>query len=278
MTVYLDGLEPKSPNLSTRSVLRYPGGKFRARKILDDLMPKNIHQVFSPFLGGGSFELYLTEKNISVNCIDKFFTLANFWEQLSLFPNELHSKIQPYLGNVDGQLFKQLQQELRETEQSSIVEDKLDSAAKFFVVNRCSFSGATLSGGFSKESSKTRLTQSIVERVKNWNNPLLKTEYGDCHDKLKALPLETDFLFLDPPYLLEADKNSLYGVSGNLHKGFDHIKLYEQVKSTNLPFLLTYNNDESVREIWKGFEIREAEWAYGMNKTKKSSEIIITNY
>lgn len=278
MTNYLEGLELKTPTISSRSVIRYPGGKFRARKILDELLPSNVRHVFSPFIGGGSFELYLTEKNIKVEAIDKFLILANFWEQLSENPQLVADGAQKYLGNVDKELFKELQEELKNIENSLVIENKIDTAVKFLVVNRCSFSGSTLSGGFSKESAKTRLTQTIVDKVRQWYNPHLKVSYGDCHNALKNIPTNTDFLFLDPPYLLEEEKNSLYGVLGNLHKGFDHVLLRDQVVEAGLPFLLTYNNDETVKELWKDYTIKEAEWAYGMNKSKKSSEIIITNF
>lgn len=36
----------------------------------------------------------------------------------------------------------------------------------YFIINRCSFSGATLSGGFSLESSQKRFTTSSIERIK----------------------------------------------------------------------------------------------------------------
>ena len=38
---------------------------------------------------------------------------------------------------------------------------------------------------------------------------------------------------------------------------------------------MSYNDCPQIREMYDGYEIIEAEWAYGMNKTKKSSEIII---
>lgn len=39
----------------------------------------------------------------------------------------------------------------------------------YFIINRCSFSGATLSGGFSLESSKKRFTKSSIEKIKKLN-------------------------------------------------------------------------------------------------------------
>ena len=40
---------------------------------------------------------------------------------------------------------------------------------------------------------------------------------------------------------------------------------------------LTYNDDEYIRGLYKDFIIIDASWAYGMNKSKKSSEIIIVS-
>ena len=40
-------------------------------------------------------------------------------------------------------------------------------------------------------------------------------------------------------------------------------------------WILTYNNCEYIRELYKNYLIIDASWSYGMNKTKKSSEIVI---
>ena len=141
--------------ISDKSVLRYPGGKSRACKILDSMLPENVNKVLSPFIGGGSFELFLTTKNIQVYGYDKFKTLSIFWEQLLSEPIKLGENIDKYRGEVDKDLFLILQKEIKEIEHGNkIAEDDLDVASKFFVVNRCSFSGITLSGGYSKSLKK----------------------------------------------------------------------------------------------------------------------------
>lgn len=58
--------------ITTKTMLRYPGGKTRAIKVLAPLVPKNTNKVVSPFLGGGSFELYLTGLGIEVTASDLF--------------------------------------------------------------------------------------------------------------------------------------------------------------------------------------------------------------
>ena len=47
------------------------------------------------------------------------------------------------------------------------LENELEQAFYYFIINRCSFSGATLSGGFSDEASKKRFTASSISKIKN---------------------------------------------------------------------------------------------------------------
>lgn len=267
--------------VSTRSLLRYPGGKYRARKILEQYVPKETRTLLSPFFGGGSFELFLTGKGINVTAYDAFEVLVVFWRTVQQYPKELSDTIQGYYHHgVDKDIFKQWQMFLKNVDVSSL-DDFLciDIAAKFFIVNRCSFSGATLSGGFSKESSEKRFTQKSIDNIRIFDNPLLEINNGNCFNVLQQdLCLSYDLLFLDPPYFLPKDKNNLYGVAGHLHQDFDHILLYDQICKIDRPFLLTYNNNDFIRDLWKDFDIVDAQWAYGMNNSKQSSEIVIKNY
>ena len=53
------------------SPLRYPGGKTRACKIIDDIILKHFDvtqfdTLSSPFFGGGSFEFYFQNKYIAI--------------------------------------------------------------------------------------------------------------------------------------------------------------------------------------------------------------------
>ena len=51
-------------------------------------------------------------------------------------------------------------------------------------------------------------------------------------------------------------------------------KLYKILK-TKTNWLLTYNNCDYINNLYKDYKIIETSWSYGMNKTKKSSEIVI---
>ncbi|MBO7350479.1 MAG: DNA adenine methylase, partial [Acetobacter sp.] len=86
----------------------------------------------------------------------------------------------------------------------------------------------------------------------------------------------------DPPYY-SASKSKLYGKNGDLHSGFDHEELLKCLQNTNHKFLLTYDDSDYVRQLYKDFYLLEWGLQYGMNNYKqlraqKGKELLISNY
>ena len=143
----------------------------------------------------------------------------------------------------------------------------------YFIINRCSFSGATLSGGFSLEASKKRFTKSSIDRIKNLNLVNFTIDNLDFEQFINNNVSEENLIFLDPPYYLEKG-SKLYGNNGDMHDTFDHIKLYHCLSKIK-NWVMTYNNCDYIKLLYKDFKIIETDWSYGMNNSKKSSEIVI---
>ena len=86
--------------MNNKSPLRYPGGKTRARKKLNEILEENFditkfNGILSPFFGGGSFEFYLQNKyNIHLITNDRFTPLFNFWYNCKFNKYELIEKNQ----------------------------------------------------------------------------------------------------------------------------------------------------------------------------------------
>jgi DNA adenine methylase len=148
--------------------------------------------------------------------------------------------------------------------------DTFIQACKYFVINRCSFSGATLSGGFSAEASKLRFTESSIKRIEDLDLSNVEFHNMDFTHFLKG---KRGFIFLDPPYYL-GQSSKLYGNNGDMHENFDHEKLFKIMKMRK-NWIMTYNDCEYIRDLYKDYEIRVVDWTYGMNKSKNSSEIVI---
>ena len=296
------------------SPLRYPGGKTRACKKLDEILNqyfkkemnnksnksnKSFDTIVSPFFGGGSFEFHL-QNNYNLNIIanDKFTPLYNFWNTCK---NEKKNNDKNENNNGKDQLCKALyndiatsisKEQFLEYRKNVITEtDKIKQAEQYFIINRCSFSGATLSGGFSQEASKKRFTKSSVDRIKALDlskfqihnkdfEDFIKEIYQTSNSQTNSISQNNALLFLDPPYYLE--KNSkLYGNNGDMHENFEHKKLYDLLsneENKNIKFMMTYNNCDYIKNLYSqnnNYKILDVNWSYGMNKSKESSEIVI---
>jgi DNA adenine methylase len=133
-----------------------------------------------------------------------------------------------------------------------------------------------LSGGFSLEASNKRFTQSSIDRIEALDFTNIEIYNEDFYDFImnNASDADASLLFLDPPYYLENKSNKLYGNNGDLHHGFNHLALFDLLK-TRTDWVLTYNNCEYIRDLYKDFKIIDVKWSYGMNSTKASAEVII---
>ena len=260
-------------NINNKSPLRYPGGKTRACKKLETIMKEHFNisdfdNLISPFFGGGSFEFHI-QNNYKLKIIanDKFTPLYNFWNICKNNKEKLCNELTKKINMIDKDEFTYLREQIMGEE------NILNQSIMYFIINRCSFSGATLSGGFSVEASKKRFTQSSIERIKNLNLRKFNIYNLDFEEFINTNQDTKNIVFLDPPYYLEK-ASTLYGNNGDMHDIFDHNKLYKCL-STKQNWFMTYNNCEYIKNLYKDFKIIETSWSYGMNKSKKSSEIVI---
>jgi DNA adenine methylase len=262
-----------------KTPLRYPGGKSRAVKHILPYIPEGVERVCSPFFGGGSVELALANRGTIVFGYDKMKQLVWFWQALCGDNNKLADEVEKLqeqyitrkretVTGCSKESFHQYRQDLMTTS----FEFSYEKAAKYYVINRSSFSGATFSGGWSERASYARFTDSSIKRLRDFEAKNFRVEYADFEDAMGYHPKA--FLYLDPPYMLKGSQNSLYGVDGNLHNSFDHERLHSLLTKRS-GWIMSYNDCETIRDMYSNYEIVEAEWSYGMNKSKQSSEILI---
>lgn len=248
----------------TKSPLRYPGGKTRAIKILKQYVPENKKVLISPFLGGGSFEISMIEDGYEVYANDLFKPLFCFWKAVQEQKNELIARIQSFMP-MDKTKFAEYRSKIKEAE------DPIDIAAYYYLINRTSFSGSTFCGGFSQQACDGRLGDNSIKTLRDFNVNF-EIENLDCCTFLENHP-QTDetLVYADPPYYIG---NYLYGRDGDMHESFDHKAFAETIKKRN-DYIVSYNDCPFIRELYKDCRIVEVSWSYGMNKSKKSSEILI---
>ena len=253
------------------NLLRWPGGKSRgAHKIIDYISNENKVCV-SPFFGGGSVELLLKTHGWKIYACDASHSLICFWNYVKNDPIELKKEVQKFMPLTKLE-FREIQNKLINNEVDKI--DNIFTAAYFYILNRSSFSGTTLSGGMSP--GFPRFNQKSIDKLIKFSNYLNDISF-ECADFQKTiLKYPNSFLFCDPPYWLAKEKSNLYGINGNLHRFFDNQKLYELLDCRQ-NWLLCYNDCSAIRNLYQKYEIISLSWKYGLGNNKESSEILIRN-
>ncbi len=138
-------LQKEKVSFSARSPLRYPGGKTRAVETITSFFPKDLKQMISPFFGGGSVELASAAKGTEIIGFDVFKPLVEFWQCLLQEPGALAAEVEKHYPLLKKDFYR-LQKE------QTYSKIKLERAAIYYVLNRSSFSGATLFIAFGKLS------------------------------------------------------------------------------------------------------------------------------
>lgn len=262
-----------------KSPLRYPGGKSRSVDLISTIIPE-FDEFREPFLGGGSIFIYAKQRfpNKTFWINDLYFELYKFWEMTQKDVDALIDKIYEWRNQfpIGKELHKFLNANLANF-------NDLERGAAFFIYNRITFSGTSLSGGFSEHAFTGRFTESSIQRL----NQFAKVINGSTITNLDYEVLvnkdgEKVFIFLDPPYY-SATKSALYGKNGNMHKSFDHVKFAENMKNCKHKWLITYDDSEYIRNLFSFANIMPWELMYGMrNVTKgadqKGKELFISNY
>lgn len=264
-----------------KSPLRYPGGKSRAIQRMKYLLPAEFDEYREPFVGGGSFFIYLKQKrpNLKVWINDLNPELYYFWKYAQIDSEKLAREVlKVKKERLNGQ---ELFDELLSIEKESLTE--FERAVRFFVLNRITFSGVVESGGYSKHAFESRFTISAVERVSKLGQMLegIKITHLDYRKLLEDGDTRV-FTFLDPPYF-KATKSRLYGKNGILHTNFNHDEFAHVMKKCSHSWLITYDDSPEIRKNFSFANIYEWELQYGMNnykqgKAEKGSELFISNY
>ena len=262
-----------------KSPLRYPGGKSRAVKLISNLLPE-FDEFREPFLGGGSVFIYAKQrfpsKKFWIN--DLYFELYKFWEMTQKDVDALIDQIYEWKNRfpVGKELHKFLNENLDGF-------NDMERAAAFFIYNRITFSGTSLSGGFSDGAFKGRFTESSIQRLNEFAQVINGSKITNFdYEELLNKDGENVFIFLDPPYY-SATKSALYGKNGNMHKSFDHERFAENMRNCKHNWLITYDDSTFIRNLFSFANIIPWTLTYGMRNINDDSdqngkEIFISNY
>jgi len=274
-----------------KTPLRYPGGKSKAIKTLSKWYPKKISEYREPFIGGGSIAIDITKSNpdIPVWINDLYVPLYNFWVQLRDRGDELSKRVREEKENTlnEGdpdrvtakakELFNKYKEEID-------TYDDFEKAVAFFVMNKCSFSGLTENSTFSQTASNSNFSLVGADKLREFSKLIQhwKITNLDYSEVMNADGSDDTFVFLDPPYDI---KDFLYGKNREMHRSFDHDQFAEEVYKCPYKFMITYNLNDRLCELYKDYNLKEWKLRYSMahrgdkgTDDNVKTELLVTNY
>jgi DNA adenine methylase len=273
------------------SPLRYPGGKSKASKILNEFVPSDVTSLVSPFFGGGSFENFLALQGKEVYGYDLCQPLVDFWqaylgdkERFFSRVRELSSEILQEKYLVDQTLEDRKEQKSLFFSWKEIAlnsDDSFERGVHYFALNRSAFSGMTLiAGPMSSKYIEQKFGEKALTNLKKIDFAVKSVEYKDCFSSIEEN--SNKFLYLDPPYVMETvDKEAIYGNNGDMHRGFDHVALRNSLRNHKERWVLSYLDVPSIRDLYQDFDITNVTWRYTMKPGKsrpEGKELVIKNF
>lgn len=270
------------------SPLRYPGGKSQlSEKISEILDGNNIKNsiYMEPFAGGFGVGLYLLFNNKVQKVILNEYDIAiySIWFAM-LYECEYFIKD---IENIEVSVeeYKKQKEIYNKLKNNKNYSYKLAFAA--FFLNRTNISGILNAGpiGGYEQNSKYKIDcrfgkENLIKKIKEINKYKDRIEIYNLNykDFLKNIVLdrykkEDIFIFLDPPY---------YKQGKNLYNKFFNEEAHEELKENVLKlkeynWIITYDNAEEIREIYKNFNIIAFSMKYSANKVRKETELLIYN-
>ena len=241
--------------MSHKTILPYVGGKQAVVRRLAGYFPVGLQALGSPFIGGGSVEVYFAARGVKVTAADACWELATFWQVLLSDPKALADRFRskvPIQYPLDP-----YRDALR-----AVTDDPVETACLLYILIMCGFSHiiARESGGSPRNTYKINTHRGAkFSKISDFKAPNLSVECMDCFDFLGKYPCLP--LYCDPPYA--NGSQDLYGFSEDLHSGFPHERWAKALLSHNAPWVQSYGDCELVRDVYAGCVIDTEQWKYG---------------
>lgn len=241
----------------TCSPLRYPGGKSCLKPIISKIFKANKlqrHHYAEPYAGGCGLALSLLfsgyVSDIHINDVDP--SIWSFWHSVLNHTDELIQLVERTDITVD-EWRKQREVQLRED-----LDDPITLGFSAFYLNRTNRSGIIAGAGvigglqqlgnykidcrFNRDDLSKR-----IRRISKYRSRIHLTRQDAVAfmDDSSSLPEET-FFCIDPPYFNKG--SSLYT---SFYHPEDHVTVAESVMNLKHPWVVTYDNAEQIRGLYR---------------------------
>ncbi len=244
-------------------LISWIGGKRLLRKKIAELIPNNIKGYIEPF-GGGGWVLFYKYRWAELEIYNDLDTrLVNLFNVVKYHPCELARQMCCMLSSRT-----QFEQQLN----FGGITDVQKAAQFLYIINYSFGAKGTVF------ATRVKSAGGIIERVMEISKRLDKVniENKNALDLIQTYDNGQNFFYLDPPY----STGEGYKVCST--KDFEHAKLAKILKNLKGKFLLSYDDSDYIRKLYKGFDIIEISRQKGINNYcpngREYKELLIKNY
>ena len=242
-----------------KSFIPWIGGKSQLAKKITDEFPQEVGRYIEVF-GGGASVLFSSEKHAKFEVYnDANGDLVNLFRCIKYHREELQREIRYYLNSRE--MFLDIRQKLSCTGFTDI-----QRAAMFYVLVKTSFGADARSYGCFNREIKTDCFADVEKRISS-----VEIEHKDFEALIKQYDRPDALFYCDPPYHTTEDNYSEKFTEA------DHYRLNGVLTALKGRFILSYNDDDFVRNLYKDFNIQAISRQNNLS-TGKFKEVIIKNY
>lgn len=233
------------------------------RKTICEHFPENFDRYVEVF-GGAGWVLFYKDKHANLEVYnDADGELVNLMRCIKYHTGELQRELNGYCNSRE--FFEDVSAQLNIRGLTDI-----QRAARYFLRMKISFGADGRTYG-----CNTKNLSNAVEYLSDVQRRLMSSsvviEHKDFENLIKVYDRSTAFFYCDPPY---HSTEKYYDVQ---FTEADHIRLRDTLAAIKGKFLLSYNDDEFVRELYKGFKTEAVERQNNISRGR-FKELIITNY
>ena len=264
------------------SIISWLGGKRLLRKEIIPIIPK--HNVYCEVFGGAGWVLFGKSNEPKEWAIPQggryLYTeiyndfnseLVNFWKYIKHHPDAFVAELNEYL--VSRELFTDIK---NEGVYSPVpYRTELERAVLFYYLLDNSY--GSQSGTFVVGKGSKAMPLRALEKVKQASERLKNVyiENLDFEKLIEKYDSETTFFYVDPPYY----KKENFYKRDNVGRFDGHERLADVLKNIKGKFILSYNDETYIRELYADFYIKEVDASYSVaGKKTEAKELFIANY
>lgn len=241
------------------------GGKKLLRKTICERFPDmGTFDRYIEVFGGAGWVLFYKNKHAKLEVYnDADGELVNLMRCIKYHAGELQREINGFCNARE--FFEDVSAQINMRGLTDI-----QRAARYFLRMKLSFGADSKSYG-----CNTRNLSNAVEYLTDVQQRLMSSsvviEHKDFENLIKVYDRPWALFYCDPPY---HSTEKYYDVQFD---ETDHVRLRDTLAAIKGKFLLSYNGDEFIRELYKGFKIEAVERQNNISNGR-FKELIITNY